>query len=132
MTRPVVVISGRHRPHEIFLLAVSLLLGLAYTLGAPPPTSVAALMPDWAQHVWAGGLLLSGVVGLLGALTQRSWSLQTEQAGMLLGAAALFWYAAAVAPYGWRALFAGAVCLAWAAANLTRALQIRRDLRGSG
>lgn len=130
MSRPVVVISGHHRPHELLLLAVSLLTGLAFTIGAPPPTSVAALMPGWALHVWSLGLAVSGAVGLAGALTRQPWSLQVEQAGMLLGAAALVWYGAAVAPYGWRALFAGGIALAWAAANLTRALQIRTDLRG--
>lgn len=130
MSRPVVLISGRHRPHEILLLVVSLVTGIAYTIGAPPPTSVAALMPGWALHVWSLGLAVSGAVGLLGVLTQRQWSLQVEQAGMLLGAGALLWYAAALAPFGWRALLAGAIALAWAAANVARAQQIRTDLKG--
>lgn len=131
MSRPLVVVSGRHRPHELLLLVVSLVTGLAYTIGAPPPASVAALMPAWALHVWSAGLLVSGVLGLAGALTQRSWSLQVEQAGMLIGAAALVWYTGAATPYGWRALFAGLVSVAWAAANIARAAQIRRD-RGGG
>lgn len=131
MSRPVLVISGRHRPHELLLLGVSLATGLAYTVGAPPPTSVAALLPGWALHVWSLSLTLSGAVGLAGALTRRSWSLQVEQAGMLIGAGALIWYSAAIAPYGWRALFAGAICAAWAAANVVRALQIRTDLKGA-
>jgi hypothetical protein len=130
MSRPVVLISGRHRPHELLLLFVSLATGLAYTTGAPPPSSIAALLPGWALHVWAGGLLLSGAVGLLGALTRRAWSLQAEQAAMLIGAGSLIWYAAAIAPLGWRALFAGAICAAWAAANVARAIQIRSDMRG--
>jgi len=130
MPERLLILSGRHRPHEILLLVVSLVTGVAYTVGAPPPSSVAALMPGWALHVWSLGLLLSGAIGLAGALTQRSWSLQVEQAGMLLGAGALVWYSAAVAPFGWRAMFAGAICLAWAAANLVRAGQIRRDLKG--
>jgi hypothetical protein len=81
-------------------------------------------------HIWSAGLLLSGVTGLAGALTRRWWSLQVEQAGMLFGAAALIWYTVALAPYGWRTLFAGAICLAWALANLWRARQIGRDLKG--
>jgi hypothetical protein len=131
MSRPVVVISGRHRPHELLLLFVSLAAGLAYTIGAPPPSSIAALLPGWALHVWSAGLAVSGAVGLVGALTRRSWSLQVEQAGMLLGAGALVWYSAAIAPFGWRALFAGAICAAWAGANVVRALQIRKDLKGA-
>lgn len=130
MSRPLVVVSGRHRPHELLLLAVSLVTGVAYTIGAPPPASVSALLPAWALHVWSAGLVVSGVVGLAGALTRRWWSLQVEQAGMLLGAAALIWYTAAVVPFGWRALLAGLISVAWALANVVRAVQIRRDLAG--
>lgn len=126
MTRPVVVVSGRHRPHEILLIIVSILTGVAYTVGAPPPTSIAALLPGWALLVWSIGLAVSGVIGLAGVL----WSLRIEAAGMLLGTGALIWYAAAVAPFGWRGLLAGAISVAWAGANLWRALQIRQDLRG--
>jgi hypothetical protein len=124
----VVVVSGRHRPHEILLLAVSVLVGAAYTFGAPPPTSLAASMPHWAVRVWATGLALSGVVGLVGVAGRSTWALQVEQAAMLIGAAALVWYTAALAPLGWRALFAEAVFGAWAVANLVRARQIRQDL----
>lgn len=124
--RPVVVVSGRHRPHEILLIIVSILTGAAYTVGAPPPTSIAALLPGWALLVWSIGLAVSGVIGLAGVL----WSLRIEAAGMLLGTGALIWYAAAVAPFGWRGLLAGAISVAWAGANLWRALQIRQDLRG--
>jgi len=130
VSRPLVVVSGRHRPHELLLLAVSVVTGAAYTIGAPPPTSIAALMPTWALHVWSAGLLLSGVLGLLGALTRRGWSLALEQAGMLIGAGALVWYVGAVVPFGWRGLFAGLVSLAWASANVARAVQIQRDLGG--
>jgi len=126
MNRPVFVVAGRHRPHEVLLLAVSVVSGLAYVIGAPAPGSLAALLPGWAVAVWAWGLLLSGVVGLSGV-----WrSLELEAAAMLLGAGALLWYAVAVAQFGWRGLFGGAVALAWASANVWRAAQIRRDLRG--
>lgn len=124
--RPLVVVSGRHRPHEVLLLAVQVITGVAYTVGAPPPTSVAALLPGWALLVWSVGLAVSGVIGLAGVI----WSPRVEAAGMLLGAGALIWYAAALAPFGWRALLAGAISAAWAGANLWRALQIRNDLRG--
>lgn len=132
MGRPVPVVSGRHRPHEVLLLAVSLVTGVAYTIGAPPPESIAALLPDWAMHVWAVGLLASGVLGLVGVTVRASWAMQVEQAAMLIGAGALCWYAAAVAPFGWRALLASCISVAWASANTWRAWQIRKDLKGSG
>lgn len=124
-SRPVVIVSGKHRPHQILLLVVSVVTGVAYTIGAPPPASVAALLPGWALLVWSVGLATSGVIGLVGVLR----SLRLEQASMLLGAAALLWYTAAVSTFGWRGLFAGAISVAWAVANLVRAGQIRRDLR---
>lgn len=125
-SRPVLVISGKHRPHEILLLAVALIVGTAYTVGAPPPNSIAALLPTWALYIWSVGLAVSGVVGLIGV----RWSPRIEAAGMLIGTGALIWYSAAVAPLGWKALLAGGICAAWAGANLWRAVQIRQDLKG--
>jgi hypothetical protein len=131
MSRPVVIVSGRHRPHEILFLVVSVVVGVAYTAGAPPPTSVAALLPGWTVRVWAVGLAVSGLLGAAGLVARAAWALQLEQAAMLIGAGALVWYTAAVAPFGWRALFAGCISAAWAGANLWRAAQIRRDLKAS-
>ena len=134
MGRPVVVVAGRHRPHEILLLAVAVLTGLAYTLGAPPPNSLAALLPGWSVRVWAVGLALHGVAGLAACASKARWSLPAEQASMLVGAAALVWYAVALADAsqtaGARALLSGGITLAWAGANLWRAGQIYHDLRG--
>jgi hypothetical protein len=126
MERPVVILTGRHRPHQAFLLLVSVVTGFAYTVGAPPPASVTALLPHWAVLVWAGGLVVSGIVGLIGTFGR---ALQVEQASMLLGAGALMWYTLAVVQFGWRGLFAASITIAWAMANLARAAQIRRDLR---
>jgi hypothetical protein len=126
---PVVILTGRHRPHQAFLLLVSVVTGVAYTVGAPPPASVTALLPHWAVLVWAGGLVVSGIVGLIGTFGRGGWALQVEQASMLLGAGALMWYTAAVVQFGWRGLFAASITIAWACANLARAAQIRRDLR---
>lgn len=131
--RPVVVVSGRHRPHEMLFLALSVLLGLAYTLAAPPPQSHAAEMPPWLVHVWAGGLLLSGVVGLAAILVpfRVERALLLELGAMLVGAGALVVTTAAVFAYaGWSGLLGGGFSAAWALANLARAGQIWRDLRG--
>lgn len=130
MSRPLVIVSGRHRPHEILLLVVSLVTGVAYLIGAPPPQSIAALMAAWALHVWSAGLTISGVLGLAAIASNASWSLRVERGAMLIGAAALVWYAGAVVPFGWKALLAGLISLAWASANVWRAFQIGRDLKG--
>lgn len=128
--RPVLVVTGRHRPHEALLLLVSLLLGVAYTVGAPPPASVTALLPPWAVHVWAAGMGISGALGLAGLAMRSPRGLQVEQAAMLIGAASLIWYMVAVVPLGWRSLLAVAISAAWMSANVWRAWQIRRDLKG--
>jgi hypothetical protein len=129
--RPVLVVTGRHRPHEMTFLLLSIMLGLAYTLGAPPPQSVAAAMPLAIVHLWAAGLLASGVVGLAAILLplEMRLSLRLEQGAMLIGAGALLITTAAVfSAAGWRGLFGGSFAACWMAANLIRALQIRRDL----
>lgn len=129
--RPVIVLAGRQRPHENFLLAVAIVTGAAYIGGAPPPGSITALLPGWAIRVWAIGLALHGVVGLVAVLIRGQRGAELEAGAMLIGTASLVWYALAVVPFGWRALFAAAVSIAWAAANMVRLVQIRRDLKAS-
>lgn len=133
--RPVLVVAGRHRPHELLFLGLSLVFGLAYTLGSPPPQSVASQMPPWLVHVWAVGLLLSGVVGLVGTLAPIGYGrgLSLELGAMLVGAAALVVTTAAIFNYaGARGLFSVGFCVAWALANVVRAVQIVRDMREVG
>lgn len=132
MQRPVVVITGRQRPHELVLLGFALLIGLAYTVGAPPPRSSAAEMPAWLVRLWAVGLLVHGVAGLAAVFVPgpKGRSLLAEAGSMLIGAGALLVVAAASFSYaGWGALLGGGFLLAWAVANVVRAFQIRRDLR---
>src|SRR5438552_4747903 len=128
MGRPVVIFTGQRRPHEIFLLMISVLTGVAYLVGAPPPGSVTALLPYWAIVVWAAGLATSGVIGLVASVGRDGWTLKLEQAAMLLGTGALMWYTFSVLQFGWKSLVAEAISIAWALANLTRAAQIHRDM----
>jgi hypothetical protein len=131
VSRPVIV-TGRSRPHELLLLGLSVLTGLAYLLGSPPPGSVVALMPHWQIYLWAFGLLLSGVMGLYGCLWRHDagLALAVEGAAMLIGAGALLIPAISAAAIGGaRALFAAGTSAAWMAANLWRAWQIRGDLK---
>lgn len=131
--RPVLVVAGRHRPHELMLLLFSLLIGLAYTLGSPPPQSLAAVMPRWNVRLWAVGLLVSGAAGLAGSmLPLRLYrGLLVELGAMLIGAGALIVATAAIIQYTGpaRGAFGGGFCAAWALANLWRGAQILRDLR---
>jgi hypothetical protein len=132
-SRPVLVVANRHRPHEIAFLLFSLMVGVAFTIGAPPPQSVAAAIPELTR-VWASGLLASGIVGLSAVLLPLDvrLSLRLEVGAMLIGAGSLLVTTAAVFSYAGltRGLFSGGFCAAWMLANLARANQIRRDLRG--
>lgn len=130
-SRPLVVV-GRDRPHELLLLAWSLISGISYLLGAPPPGSITALMPAWEIHAWAAGLLASGLIGLVGCWWRgnHAFGLGLEMGAMLIGSGALLLYVvAAFSVAGWLALFAGGLVVTWLAANLWRVGQIRRDLR---
>lgn len=128
-----VVVTGRHRPHELVFLALALVLGLAYTLGAPPPQSAAAEMPMWLVRLWAVGLLAHGVTGAASVVLPLRWdrALWLEAGSMLIGFGALLIVGAAAFSYAglWRALLGGGLCFGWAVANLVRAVQIRRDFR---
>lgn len=89
-------------------------------------------MPQWQIDLWAVGLLVSGALGLFGCsyLRDLEFGLIAEAAGMLIGAGALL--IAAVSSFefaGWHALLGGGITVAWTAANLWRAWQIRHDLK---
>lgn len=129
--RPVVVVAGRQRPHELLLLAVSLAWGVAYLVGAPPPDSVAALMQRWQVVVWSALLVVSGVVGLAGCWWRRNieLGLGLELAGMLFGSGALFVFSVAAVHATHRITFGIGMIMVWFAANLWRAAQIGRELR---
>jgi hypothetical protein len=124
------MVTRRH-PHELLLLAVSVLTGVAYLLGAPRPGSVDALLPHWQVTAWACALLASGLLGISGVLWPRyDLGLALEGGAMLIGAGGAGMYLICVlAINGWNALLSGGVVAAWAGANLWRAGQIRAVLR---
>lgn len=131
MTDPVVV-TGRRRPHQVALLAVSLVLGVTFFAGwAPPPTTVDAIASTWVRPLWYGLLLASGTVGLVAAwLPDIRTGLLLERVAMLLSTPALALYIIPIFVIaGWRGVGAGAFLIFWAAANVWRIVQISGDLR---
>lgn len=136
-SRPVIVVTGRHRPHEQLFLAWSALIGASYLVAwAPPPASLAALLPRPVFLLWVVAMVVSGVTGLVGCWWRGERGLGLELGGLLMNAGALSLYAFAVfATAGTRALLPGGLVLAWALANLWRSAQAFRDLksiRGTG
>lgn len=130
-SRPIVVVLGRQRPHEIFLLAYSMVAGVTLLAADAEPTSVTATLTPAMVVVWAVGLLLSGLIGLVGCFWRGHFStaLRLEQSGVLLNAAALLGYTMSIFVFaGSRGLFAGALIAAWALADIARAWNISGDL----
>jgi hypothetical protein len=129
---PIIVVTGRQRPHEVLLLVVSVLVGVAYLLGSPPAASVAALIPRWEIHVWAVVMLASGGVGLISI---RRWgvpglALSLELGAMLAGAGGLLVYVVAIfLAAGPSGLLAGGITAGWLCSNLWRAWQIHTELK---
>jgi len=129
---PLLVVSGRRRPHEVMLLAVSVFLGLSYLAGAPRPGSVNAALPTAVVYGWAIALLATGAAGLWACFSRDTEEgLELERGAMVAQTGALILYATiAVTSVGFAALISATVVTGWAIANAVRAVQITRDLRG--
>lgn len=128
----IVLVTGRHRPHELLLLAWSVLLGASYLLTVPAPQSLSAAVPRPIVLLWAGGLALSGAIGLIGCLWRGNVAvgLGIERGALIMSTAVLILIASVfVAAVGWRAAYSTGLTLAWALANLSRCIQITTDLR---
>lgn len=127
---PIVIVSGRHRPHELLALWTSVPLGVGILATLPAPQSLAAVMPAWVVGLWAVVLAGSGVLGI-GAMLWRGdrlRALRVETAAWILNAGVLGAFAgAAFIVAGQRAWFAGGWLASGAAANLWRAVQITRQ-----
>lgn len=132
--RPILVLVGRQRPHNVMLLIFSLGVGLIFLAGFPPPPSVQEGLSDPFILMWTVGLAASGLIGLTGAYWRGGMrrGLMLERSAMLIGAGATFGYAWTVSTAGKPSLFASGFCLSWGIANLARAVQISQDLRSLG
>lgn len=126
-----IVVTGRHRPHEVMFLGISALAGAAFVGGAKPPGTLERLVDPWVLWAWYLLLLGSGVIGLVSIALPRSyWALVLELAAMQGQAAAPLLYGLALlstgVPAAW---FAVAFCFAWTLASAWRGWQVGQGLR---
>lgn len=128
---PLLVVTGRRRPHEVMLLAVSVVLGVSYLAGAPRPGSVNAALPAPVLYGWAIALLITGAAGLWACFSRDTEAgLELERGAMIAQTGALILYATIAVTYaGFAALISASIVAGWAVANTVRAVQITRDLR---
>lgn len=126
-----IVVTGRHRPHEVMFLVISALAGAAFMAGAKPPSTVEQLVAPWVLWAWYVLLLVSGVVGLIGiALGDVYRTLVLELAAMHGQATGPVLYGLALLATGKpSAWFAVAFCFGWAVASAWRAWQIWEGVR---
>jgi hypothetical protein len=128
----IVVVVGRDRPHEVAFNVWAVILGIMFTAGAPRPGSLAALVTGPAFYVFSIGLAVGGAVAFAGSYWTHDVerSLEVERAGLTILTGSLLVYAVAViAAFGWQALVAGGLVVAWAYANTRRSMIITRDIR---
>jgi hypothetical protein len=126
-----VIITGRHRPHEVLFLAFSALVGLAFVAGAKPPTTLERLLPLWVLWTWYLLLLASGLIGL------ASFTLVDPYRALVLERAAMYGQVAAPTLYGVAligtrqaaAMFVAAFVLTLAVASAWRGWQVSRGIR---
>jgi len=126
-----IIVTGRHRPHEVLFLVLSALVGAAFVLGAKPPTTLETLVDTWVLWTWYLLLTVSGVGGLISiALPDTYRALVLESAAMVGQTAAPLLYGLALASTGRPEVgFAVAFCLTWAGASGWRGWQVRRAMR---
>lgn len=126
-----IVVTGRHRPHEVMFLALSALAGGLFAAGARPPTSLERLVDPWVLWSWYLLLLGSGLIGLVSiALPDAYRALVLELAAMHGQTAAPALYGVALLAGGSRAAgFVVAFCAAWSAASAWRGWQVWQGMR---
>ncbi len=129
---PLRLLSGRYLDHETFLLAWSVLIGVGFGLGAPPPASIAFSIPYWLFLAWASCIAGSGLVGLVGCWWpyRADVAMEIERGALMVQSGCWALYVGCVWAYaGQTALIGGVIAAAWGSANLARAWRITRALR---
>ncbi|MEU4776868.1 hypothetical protein [Micromonospora sp. NPDC023633] len=126
-----IVVTGRHRPHEVMFLVVSALLGTGFVSGVKPPSSLEQLVEPWVLWTWYLLLLGSGVIGLVSIVLPDTYrALVLELAAMQGQAAAPLLYGVALLSTGSAAVaFAVAFCLSWTGASAWRGWQVWTGMR---
>lgn len=126
-----IVVTGRHRPHQVMLLTFSALVGVGFVAGLRPPGTLDRLVPGWVLWTWYALLLASGLVGLAALAIRDPYRvLVLERAAMAgqVAAPALYGIALAASAQS-TAVFAAGFCAAWSAASMWRGWQVHRGLR---
>lgn len=122
----------RREPFEIIFLIFLILSGTTQLISRAVPGSVAALLPEWVQYLWASLLVIGSATALFGVLWRDVVTgLFAENFGLTLAGAALVIYGAAVAiasPV--RGAVAVGLCVSCVIGFHYRQRELRRVIRG--
>lgn len=127
----IVFIGYQRHPHEVALLLVCLLSGIAGLL-APAGATSATLgrLPGIWLYAWYVVLVIGSALAIAGVFIRGMVGHLIERAGLFVLLAELAGYGIALFGIaGTRALFFALMCLGIAAANFVRIRQINRDLK---
>ncbi len=121
--------ASRH-PFQIFTLSLCFFIGLPLLVGEARPGSITSALPEWAQDVWGGGLVLGAALALVSLrLRNRLNGLLLEQVGLVMvGCSAVFYGVVATTHLGVTAAYASVFVLGFGLSCLWRWVQLQQLL----
>lgn len=127
-----VATNGRNW-YQVFLLVLTIaFVGTALASGSEDQV-IARSYPPWAQQIWYGGLILGAISALIGIAMHSITGLLVERAALfLLSGVCLSFGTAFIASILrvdlFHVLYVSFFVYSFGAVNITRALQVRRDI----
>ena len=126
-------IRGSRHPHELAFVVAALLLGAAGVLFfARIATTNVRMLPTLWGYILFGGMAVLSAVTLVGVFVHSVVGALLERAGLISLALFLLAYGVGfLAVAGWRGVGPAVFVTAFAVANVVRARQISRAVRGA-
>lgn len=121
-------------PHEVYLLSLALLYGIIGTIFGSTPRALEETFPIWAKYLWFVGLFIGSATALYGIHRRDEIGLRVERAALReLTILSLLYIIMSlfVAPTTSSTALGLAFIIGFAIANISRARQIRRDLKAA-
>jgi hypothetical protein len=129
---PHFILTARHSPFELAVLAVALITGVINLVAnstSPSLQAVAAAIPFYPQ-VWGAGLVLGSTAGLVSVFLKIPMSLILERIGLSLLATLFTSYGIAIGlAAGGRGIGSVLLVGSFAIGSVLRILAINRDIR---
>lgn len=117
-------------PRAVFILMLSVFVGITALAVETAPDTLEALLPTWGVNLWDATLVVGSATTLLGMVRHNETGVIVEQIGSVtIAAATLFYSALAFWATGTEALRDVGVVLAWGLACAVRWCQLQALIR---